>query len=382
MSKGYALIFHHTDNDGYGAGKVCLNKCREEGYDDFSICTQPVNLNGHQIDDICAHIISISETKDIECVYIVDISMSHIEDMDKIADACKQASIGNVIWVDHHKTSYEMVSTMCEHKENTLEGALLISDTAFKYYISTQYSAARLAWMLLFPDTPIPQVIELISDHDIFAHELEGSIEFFNGSGLYDLSDIRNTFWDLLIADGPDWGDHIDMVIETGETTMAYNYRVIFPMLMSTARYFSLDLDIPFGSTMRFENCIAVNTSYGNSAIFGGNGEGYKEYDICFKYHQNGEGNWTYTMYSNKHDVSHIAKYLGGGGHPGAAGFTLPYNMFDPVRDQEKIYGLIAEHKRAVYCDPPNVDKAVLNIPVVDRTFDSLYPTQIFGMIN
>ena len=46
---------------------------------------------------------------------------------------------------------------------------------------------------------------------------------------------------------------------------------------------------------------------------------------------------WRYTLYQsdkidNIVDVSEIAKRYGGGGHRGAAGFVLDYNIFDKYK--------------------------------------------------
>jgi len=71
-------------------------------------------------------------------------------------------------------------------------------------------------------------------------------------------------------------------------------------------------------------------------------GDKINEFDICIGFVFDGL-RYTVGLYSQKLDVSEIAKKYGGGGHPGAAGFVckqLPFsasmakNDVGPARDQ------------------------------------------------
>lgn len=348
--RNVCTIFHHTDNDGYASAKVCLNKCREDGYSDDNIICVPITLNGKQIDTIINKVNSIpvemveAETITvIDHIYIVDISIPTPEEILRIGDAVNSCVTAHwcyaaVHWYDHHKTSADALE---ELSKGVIYGFINHDRPNFKgdIEICTDYSAAKVCWLKLFPNIEVPQVIELVSDHDIFAHRLEGSLEFFNGSGIYNLRDIKSTFWDGLIADGPVWGEHIDMVVSSGDVIGQYMTELLYPMIFAQRIEFKLSICSPH-KEFTFDNCVAVNSIVGNSAIFGDCGEGYKSYDICVKYYQNKDGNYTYTLYSDKYDISHICKHLGGGGHPGAAGFTIGHNMFELPDSDERIHNL------------------------------------------
>lgn len=59
-----------------------------------------------------------------------------------------------------------------------------------------------------------------------------------------------------------------------------------------------------------------------------GFGEKMKEYDFCIAYIHDGK-RFTVSLYSEKVDVSEIAKANGGGGHGGAAGFVCQVLPFE-----------------------------------------------------
>ena len=341
-----SLIFHHTDNDGFGSAKVCLDRCRNMGYDDNDIICIAVTLNGRQIDFIEQQIRSYNTDNDqrwltteyeIGHIFIVDLSIPSAVDIIRIGEVIREVNIDTVItWIDHHITSVDAVTELSKGIE--YNGTYYDKPLFQNFTLDTSCSAAKLAWLTLFNNN-VPQVLELISDHDIFAHRLEGSLEFFNGSGIYNLRDIKSTFWDGLIADGPVWGEHIDMVVSSGDVIGQYMTESLYPMIFAQRIEFKLSICAPH-KVFTFDNCVAVNSIVGNSAIFGDCGEGYKSYDICVKYYQNKDGNYTYTLYSDKYDISHICKHLGGGGHPGAAGFTIGHNMFELPDSDERSHNL------------------------------------------
>jgi nanoRNase/pAp phosphatase (c-di-AMP/oligoRNAs hydrolase) len=72
------------------------------------------------------------------------------------------------------------------------------------------------------------------------------------------------------------------------------------------------------------QKVFAVNAGNVNSMFFGNKMD---EYDICAAYNYNGD-KYTVSLYSKEIDTSEISESLGGGGHPGASGFTdnnLPF---------------------------------------------------------
>ena len=328
MSK-IALIFHHTDNDGYGAAKVCLNRCRAMGYDDKDINCIYVTLNGGQIDFI-EHMIRSYNTDENEIghIFIVDLSIPTAEDIIRLGEVIREVNFDiDTTWIDHHKTSVDAYLKLFHGIEYN---GIHYNKALFQHVmLDTNVSAAKLAWQTLFNEN-VPQVLELISDHDIFAHELEGSLEFFNGSGLFPLHDIKDPLWDDLIADGTIWGEHIDQIVSAGDIIGQYINGSICPMIGRNMQIIKVELKSEAGS-FYFHNCAVINSSWGNSALFGKNGEGYKDFDLCIKYFQNKNGEYTYTIYSDKFDVTPICKFFGGGGHPGAGGFTLNRNIIDDV---------------------------------------------------
>lgn len=332
-----SLIFHHTDNDGFGAAKVCLDRCRNMAYDDNDIICIAVTLNGGQIDFIEHQIRSYgTDEYEIAHIFIVDLSIPSAVDIIRLGEVTREVNIDSVImWIDHHKTS---VDAYMELIKGIDYNGIHYDRPLFQHFVlDTNCSAAKLAWQTLFNDN-VPQVLELISDHDIFAHELEGSLEFFNGSGLFPLHDIKDPLWDDLIADGTIWGEHIDQIVSAGDIIGQYINGSICPMIGRNMQIIKVVLESE-AERFYFHNCAVINSSWGNSALFGKNGEGYKDFDLCIKYFQNKNGDYTYTIYSDKFDVTPICKFFGGGGHPGAGGFTLNRNIIDDAYTNKELNG-------------------------------------------
>ena len=73
--------------------------------------------------------------------------------------------------------------------------------------------------------------------------------------------------------------------------------------------------------------CWAVNRARVSSDRFEGR---IHEYPIVIAYYWDG-GRWKISLYSEKVDVSEIAKAYGGGGHKGAAGFQCGALPFDTI---------------------------------------------------
>jgi hypothetical protein len=73
---------------------------------------------------------------------------------------------------------------------------------------------------------------------------------------------------------------------------------------------------------------LAMNSSVRNSEAFGPGTLG--QWDILVPYTHDGK-QWIVSLYSDKMDVSEIAKRHGGGGHKGAAGFVCSELPFSPA---------------------------------------------------
>ena len=104
-------------------------------------------------------------------IYILDFSF-HKEMMDYVFAHAKK-----VVWLDHHKTAFEMwcgegyLNTYQTWENVKYEGGHHI-------LLDNNKSGAMLAWEYFHPDTEVPMLIKHIDDYDRWQFKLEGTKEF------------------------------------------------------------------------------------------------------------------------------------------------------------------------------------------------------------
>lgn len=347
-------IFHHNDLDGKMSAAVAMNAIREK-----ILCIKNDNnydLLDYMIRDSIKSImidynieIDISDIKENDLVLFLDYSFSKKENIDKLHELCDKNI--DVIWIDHHETSKRLINENIDLQEK-LYGA----------YINTSYCATYLSWIYFmfnsdqwlsfirhFNDDSIsiPYTIELTNDWDTFAKKDPNSCRFnigtqFYESTLYDfygqvnlliilyqvyyrtfcrnetieLEESSNALVDAII----NYGTVIEQ-FEKGRRKNLYDkYGWEFDLLMRRNN----DDGSGYFHTLKG---IAMNVK-DNSLIFGKDYDN-KKYQIYLIYMDDGD-KYTcslYTPFTNTFDMSILAGYFGGGGHKGAAGFTVPSDI-------------------------------------------------------
>jgi oligoribonuclease NrnB/cAMP/cGMP phosphodiesterase (DHH superfamily) len=197
--------------------------------------------------------------------------------------------------LDHHKTA-----------EEDLRGLdFVVFDMA--------RSGAGLAWDELVGGAR-PALIEYVEDRDLWKFEL-GDSRAYNAY----VSTVEQTFshwtWlSRLLADS---------VIERGRSVLLYIDKYVKSM-SAHANYFDYE-----GSKIPIVNAPYINTS---ELV------GFLAQDALFAvgWFQRGDGNYQYSLRSKGlFDVSELAAKYGGGGHRNAAGFVVPYRVFETPREIE-----------------------------------------------
>lgn len=244
-----------------------------------------------------------------ETVWMADFSLEPFSDMIKLAKMC------NLIWIDHHKTSYE--AFMEEGSPESLFKGLDIH-SGWKHM-----SACEMVWRYIYkeeePEMRLPRAIKLLSMYDIWDHSDPDVLPF-----QYGMRSIKNTLptdkealheWNVLFTE--DW--LMEEIIETGKILLEY--------IDSDNEKYCRTCAFP----VNFEGlkCIAINRMMINSKVFDSVWDENK-YDmmIGFGYRK---GKWYFSIYSTKNgvDVSKVAEKYGGGGHAQAAGFQCSKIPFD-----------------------------------------------------
>lgn len=317
------LIVRHIDNDGLCAGRIVYDALIKSGVEDANIIGVPAVP-----DSVFETIIDSIKKNGTADIFLVDLSIT-MEELNKIPSDC------NLIWIDHHVQSIDVMNELNDkfaYETHEYLG-LKFAQPCYKLgnvvmYAANNASAARLCWDVLFGGDA-PYVVDLISDHDIFRHEMVDSIRFFNGSTLLDLRYLKSETWDKLVTH-PD-ETFINKVITDGDLVMKVNKKV-YSSIMRNAFEFQFrferidEKNACFIKSNTFSG-IAVNSGYGNSFIFG---DEYEKHDLAVVFRFTTNKEYSYTLYSaNRKFCVDIAEIFGGGGHPYAAGFNMPYNIFD-----------------------------------------------------
>ena len=280
------ICFHHNDPDGHASGAIvryALNKdvlLIESDYD--------------------ATPIPWDKVEQAERVIVVDFSFPK-EDMLRLADGRE------FIWIDHH------ISAMREFEQigKSWDGIRDVSE-----------AACVLTWKYFFPDKAVPHAILLIGDRDIWRWA-EADTGAFNES-LYNQDHLagNDALWNPLFEDDQ---TTLDRMIEEGQWLRKINLANIDRLMEGRS------FEVQFES----HNTLAVNAVGTGDIGNYGRDRGY-EITYCYRDEMQPEGLATVvTLFSNKVDVSVIAKKYGGGGHAGAAGFSFPRGTSPFPKDSE-----------------------------------------------
>lgn len=247
-----------------------------------------------------------------EQIWIVDFSISP-EIMEKLLLITK-----DIIWIDHHKTAIEKYVNF-PHDIRGLrrdgEAACVLTwkyiRTCTKMISNGRYSRWQINDKKYedLSEDPIPRSILLTGDRDTWTWKYGDETKYFYaGSQIHDTSPEsdfwkycnNSLFWEKLLEDG-----------ELIERFKAKHYE-------------DYATDLGYEVMWQGHKCFALNVAKISSDVLGNRIE---LYDILLPHYHNGK-QWMVSLYSDKVDVSEIAKQLGGGGHKGAAGFpcsSLPW---------------------------------------------------------
>lgn len=221
-------------------------------------------------------------------VVVVDFSLP-LEDMQRLARDHE------LIWIDHHISAIRLLGEAAR---------------AWQGLQNTREAACVLTWQYFFPNQPVPRALVLIGDRDVWRWAEADTGPFDAGLGQENTHPENDDLWLPLLADDP---ERLQVLVERGKILRAAQLHDIDKRLAS------------YGYAVIFEGqrTMAVNAR-GNGDF--GEAIRAKNYSLAYCYIdgiQNGRLMTFVTLLSSEVDVSRIAQKFGGGGHPGAAGFSF-----------------------------------------------------------
>lgn len=273
-------IYHSKDLDGYTSGAIVKRKFPEAkliGYD----YGQPLEIEATG-----------------EPIIMVDVSVP-MTTMSKLAEM----SNWQFTWIDHH------ISAINDYKEFTKDKEDFLTPV-----LENGISACEGAWKYLFPHEPMPEAVKLLGEYDTWRNQNE---KRWNERilpfqyGMRQICTSPETF--PLDVIGYGGMSVVNSIVVNGELIMAYQAQMNMQQCKRTA----------FETEFKGLRAICLNGGGLGSDTFKSVYDESK-HDIMMPFQFNGKF-WTVSLYSAKPEIdcSAIAKSMGGGGHKGAAGFTV-----------------------------------------------------------
>jgi oligoribonuclease NrnB/cAMP/cGMP phosphodiesterase (DHH superfamily) len=274
MTMTHTICFHHNDPDGRASGAIvryALGKdvlLVESDYDKTLIPWENLEEAGR--------------------VIVVDFSFPR-RDMLRLAEGRE------FIWIDHHKSAileFEKIGRSWDGIRDMSEAACV------------------LTWRYFFPGQPVPRAVVLIGDRDIWRWAEEDTGAFNESLYNHDHQADHDRFWVPLFDDDR---ATLDQMIKEGAWLREISLRRVDRLM--EARSFEV--------LFERHKTLAVNASANGDIGDYGRSRGFEVIYCYVDEMQPGGLATNVTLFSDKVDVSSIAKKFGGGGHAGAAGFSF-----------------------------------------------------------
>lgn len=292
------LVIYHADcTDGYGAAFAAWMALGDEAEYvpmQYNTIKEPANLVG-MFDDTFAE----------RDVYILDFSLPK-EAMDWLFANAKR-----VVWLDHHKTAFEMWCPDVPYEK----GDYIFDDSGpHLITLDDNKSGALLAWEWFHGRKDVPLLIQHIDDRDRWVWALDGSAEIH--AALSSMKPWSFEQWQDVFELASDRG-MLDLYTEGTAILRAQKQHVERMAKQARQCVIRMPMDSPTGW---FLDGLAVNASIHQSEV--GHELANQSGTYGLVWYVGSDVRVRCSLRSNgEYDVSSIARAFGGGGHRNAAGF-------------------------------------------------------------
>ncbi len=311
--KKIACVYHSRDLDGWMSGAI-VRKYYEEKFPGIFVHEYGLQTTSAENELV---LISWDYGDTIPNLDIFDIVvMCDVSWPDKEMIALYYKFGVNFIWIDHHKSAIEQLSVAHPY--------------GFTGKQNTGLSACELTWQFFFsdhtPERTAPDIVTYLGLYDSFRHkntEESTKVMEIQYGARESILGVEDAFtW--LQSEKVMWNNREYPVVEAlhmkGAILYSYEIRRAHSIYQKSFPYFFVEPNN--GRTGIRRKFLVVNEERFNPVNFGidYHKAGYEGF-ACFWYKN---GKWTWSLYNDDGsvDCSSIAKYFGGGGHKGAAGFV------------------------------------------------------------
>lgn len=304
------VIYHANCADGFGAAFAAWLKFGDEA----EYLPMKYGLNTTFLTD--------RDAVDRE-VYILDFSFDKLT-MDALFSVAKK-----VVWLDHHKTAFEMGcgeyypgKLYTQPLVDTASGRADNNDFRHTVILNDNKSGAMIAWEYFHPEKEVPMLIKHIDDYDRWIFAIEGTKEFNKALWSYapwTFEQWEDNFLPCQKGNKYDFGEakYMHLLREGGAILRAHDQNVQ-AVVKGAARECYLFNKVGGYAVGLAANCPPHLASDVGHQLANQSGT----YGLLWFI--NKEGKCLCSLRSNGgYDVSAIAKAFGGGGHKNAAGFEV-----------------------------------------------------------
>lgn len=282
------VIYHAHCTDGFGAAFCAWLKFGDEA--EYA----PMNYGERSEFDVANRE-----------VYILDFSFPR-EVMNHIFEHAKR-----VVWLDHHKTAFEMWCTT--ELEKHVELHQLPNDHII--VLDNSKSGAMLAWEYFHPKQGAPLFIKLIDDRDRWQFKLQPSKAFHTAMSMRKPWSFES--WKHEFVGPQGYFYDIRELLSQGELLLKYQEQQVQSLVKYARKCFIMCEPLGYGV-----EGLSINTSLHMSEVGHELANKSGTFGMIWYLGENGEAK--VSLRSNgDYDVSAIAKQFGGGGHKNAAGFSV-----------------------------------------------------------
>ena len=265
------VVLYHNDGDGFGGAWAAWKKFKNKA------SYIPVEYNNKNEPP--------EFLKDKE-IYLIDVCYS-VKQMGKILAENKK-----VVVLDHHETSRQASKISTEHR------------------FEIKSSAAILAWRYFHPKKKIPKLLSYINDFDLWLFKLKETKQI---SAVLEIYNNKFEAWEKVAKDLENSRTR-KKYLEQGDVILKYQNKLV---------NFIIRQAIPVD--FEGKKALAVNSNILESEV--GNGLIQQGAEVGIIWFIKNSSQLKVSLRSNpkKIDVSKLALRHGGGGHKGAAGFTIKF---------------------------------------------------------
>lgn len=311
------VIYHDHCADGFGAAFAAWLKLGDEAE------YLPLNYqNPSWQEDVTSDIYEVVKDRD---VYILDFSFSKVV-METIFDAANR-----VVWLDHHKTAFEMYEFSNEKPIYEYH----IDQVPHKVILDNSRSGALIAWNYFHPDEEPPALFQYIDNYDrggtFQGWAIKGTEEFVKALWSYTPWSFEQ--WNVWNLHHPGKSTFYWEMLNSGAAVLRAHKQNVASVVRDAARKCKIEFNDRLVSSndqpepirfYEFRRGLAANCPPHLSSDVGhelANQSG----TFGLLWYIDKDNRCKCSLRSNgDYDVSTIAKAFGGGGHRNAAGFEVP----------------------------------------------------------